>query len=234
MRDGRMPLPGRRIRLQGFSLMELLVVISIIALLASMLMPAISMVRDAARSTRCQSNLHQIGLAVYAYAADTEMYPDVKVSNTVMWSQSLEPYVESEGDNKNSLANTKAKRGVLRSCPLWQYSSFYAQISTSNNIVANEQIGYGMNKNCFLPGTNAQPIFNGTPYRTATSSSITKPATRVMIGDSGSYFLDSTQPLYCYDFLRHRGRSNYVFYDGHVASLIGSDVVQSLIDPSKL
>lgn len=217
--------------------MELLVVITIIALLASLLLPAISLVRDAARSTRCQSNLHQIGLACYAYAADTEFYPDVKLNNTVLWSQLIEPYVESDNDYKTSAANSKLGKGVLRSCPMYRESKFYAQISTTNNVVANEQIGYGMNKSCFLPLVagqgNPQPVFNGAPYRTATPSTISYAAQRVMIGDSGQYFLDATQLSYL-DGSRHRGRGNYVFFDGHVAPLVYTELLKSLMNPKTL
>ncbi len=56
----------------GFTLIELLVVVSIIAILAAMLLPAISLVRDAARSARCQSNLRQLGLAILSYPTDHE------------------------------------------------------------------------------------------------------------------------------------------------------------------
>lgn len=62
----------RNIRLAGFTLIELLVVISIIAILASMLLPAIGVVRDMARSTRCANNLRSMQLANLAYANDCE------------------------------------------------------------------------------------------------------------------------------------------------------------------
>ncbi|MAE64638.1 MAG: hypothetical protein CMJ18_10260 [Phycisphaeraceae bacterium] len=58
----------------GFTLIELLVVISIVALLIAMLLPAIKQVRETARTTACQSNQRQIGIAIYAYVNDWDGY----------------------------------------------------------------------------------------------------------------------------------------------------------------
>jgi prepilin-type N-terminal cleavage/methylation domain-containing protein/prepilin-type processing-associated H-X9-DG protein len=56
----------------AFTLIELLVVISIIAILAAMLLPAITLVRDAARSASCSSNLRQINMGYQLYADEQE------------------------------------------------------------------------------------------------------------------------------------------------------------------
>ena len=65
---------SRRRSRGGFTLVEMLVVISIIGILVALLMPAIFIARESARKTMCQNNLRQIGIGLTAKANEAGRY----------------------------------------------------------------------------------------------------------------------------------------------------------------
>jgi len=96
---------------RGFTLIELLVVIAIIAILISLLLPAIQQSREVARRTQCKSNLAQLSLALHNYAMAHQVLPPGCVNPTgpirneekgyhYSWIVQILPYLEENNAYK--------------------------------------------------------------------------------------------------------------------------------------
>jgi prepilin-type N-terminal cleavage/methylation domain-containing protein/prepilin-type processing-associated H-X9-DG protein len=91
---------------RGFTLVELLVVITIIGILIALLLPAVQAAREAARRMSCGNNLKQIGMALHMCAEHDGRFPQgnywymqgnvVQSNRGPMWSTFLLPYIEQQ------------------------------------------------------------------------------------------------------------------------------------------
>src|SRR5687767_9220390 len=80
-------IPSRR----AFTLIELLVVVAIIAILASLLFPAIARAKDKGKTAKCASNERQMIMATIMFEQDNGVYPNAWPEP--LWYKTLQPYV---------------------------------------------------------------------------------------------------------------------------------------------
>ncbi|XZE56064.1 DUF1559 domain-containing protein [Planctomycetaceae bacterium SH139] len=158
---------GRRC---GFTIVELISVISIIVVLAGLLLPAVQQTREAARRTTCTNRLKQQGLALLAFDSTFKTFPAGAEADTLhAWSSRILPYLEQSNLyqqlnfrvpwDAGGNADWSRRRLEMFSCPTsWKDypgSTDYSGISGSTHKATTNLASNGI----FFPvGRSARPV----------------------------------------------------------------------------
>lgn len=210
---------------KGFSLVELLVIVSLIAAFAAILAPVYLDARRSAARGRCQSNLRQLAQAFETYAADhAECYPNL--NNQYLWAG----FYWREPMRKYTVRGAREDKSTILACPSdptppgvyagtsYAYSaSFYMTPEQVNRVANSDHI-----RSKFTASNPELPCF------TIRTSAVRHSGKKVLVAEYWTLHSQSANVGW-YDEPETgndpwSGARNYLFADGHVVMLAAARI----------